>query len=79
MANTVNIHEAKSRLSELLALVERGQDVTIARAGKPIARLVAIGRGRKRKLGMLEGKVAIPAAIIEPLPPEVVALLAGDA
>ncbi|MBS0463141.1 MAG: type II toxin-antitoxin system Phd/YefM family antitoxin [Proteobacteria bacterium] len=79
MANTVNIHEAKSRLSELLALVERGQDVTIARAGKPIARLVAIGRGRKRKLGMLEGKVAIPATIIEPLPPEVVALLAGDA
>ncbi|MBS0456341.1 MAG: type II toxin-antitoxin system prevent-host-death family antitoxin [Proteobacteria bacterium] len=79
MANTVNIHEAKSRLSELLALVERGQDVTIARAGKPIARLVAIGRGRKRKLGMLEGKVAIPAAIIEPLPPDVVALLAGDA
>lgn len=79
MANTVNIHEAKSRLSELLAQVERGEDVTIARAGKPVARLVAIGRGRKRKLGMLEGKIAIPSAIGDPLPQDIVALLSGEA
>ncbi len=36
---TVNVHEAKSRLSELLERVERGEEVVIARAGKPVARL----------------------------------------
>ncbi len=36
---TVNVHEAKSRLSELLEKVEQGEEVVIARAGKPVARL----------------------------------------
>ena len=41
---SVNIHEAKTRLSELLARVEKGEEFTIARAGKPIARLIRIER-----------------------------------
>lgn len=40
-AQEVNIHEAKTRLSQLLAEVQRGGDVVIAKAGRPIARLVA--------------------------------------
>ncbi len=48
--DAVNIHEAKTHLSRLLARVERGGTVTIARAGIPIARLVPLGRtpGAKR-------------------------------
>lgn len=40
MADTINVAEAKAKLSELLARVEAGEEITIARAGKPIARLV---------------------------------------
>ena len=39
---TVNVQEAKTRLSDLLARVERGEEVVIARAGAPVARLVAV-------------------------------------
>jgi prevent-host-death family protein len=45
---TINIHEAKTRLSELLARVEEGEEFTIARAGKPIARLSRIARPIRR-------------------------------
>jgi prevent-host-death family protein len=46
----VNIHAAKTRLSQLVALVEAGERVTIARSGKPVARLVAVPRQTRRKL-----------------------------
>ncbi len=42
----VNVHEAKTNLSKLLARVEAGEQVTIGRAGKPIARLVPVPRKR---------------------------------
>ena len=45
---TVNIHEAKTTLSALLAEVERGEDVVIARKGKPVARLTRIETTRKK-------------------------------
>ena len=45
---TVNVHEAKTHLSRLLAQVEAGEDVVIARRGKPVARLV---RFRSRASG----------------------------
>jgi prevent-host-death family protein len=47
----VNVQEAKTRLSELLARVERGEEVVIARAGVPVARLVAIGGAPGRVFG----------------------------
>ena len=53
---TVNIHEAKTNLSKLLEQVEAGEEVVIARAGKPIARLVMYKQHPNRKLGLLEGK-----------------------
>ncbi|MGH7755654.1 MAG: type II toxin-antitoxin system Phd/YefM family antitoxin, partial [Vulcanimicrobiaceae bacterium] len=56
---TVNVHEAKTRLSALLAAVERGEDVVIARAGKPVARLLPF-RERGRPLGMDDGRISIP-------------------
>ncbi len=54
----VNIHEAKTRLSQLIADVERGDEVVIARAGKPAVRLVKVEPERKvlRKAGRLKGQ-----------------------
>lgn len=48
-----NVQEAKTRLSELLNLVERGEDVVIAKSGKPVARLVKIEPPSRRELGFL--------------------------
>ena len=55
----VNVHEAKTHLSRLLERVEAGEEVVIARAGKPVARLVAAEPERKprRELGFWEGKI----------------------
>ena len=46
----VNIHVAKTRLSQLVALAEKGERITIARAGKPVAQLVALSKPSRRKL-----------------------------
>jgi prevent-host-death family protein len=55
----VNIHEAKTRLSQLVADVENGEEVVIARAGKPVVRLVKEQPERKplRKAGRLKGQI----------------------
>ncbi len=47
---TVNIHAAKTRLSDLVARVEKGERITIARAGKPVAQLVPAPKVRRRSL-----------------------------
>ena len=53
-----NVSEAKAELSALLVLVENGEEVVIARAGKPIARLTLVGRlAEPRKPGALKGKI----------------------
>ena len=55
----VNTHEAKSRLSELLQRVEKGEDVLIARAGRPVARLTPVAR-QGRKPGYLSQEFRLP-------------------
>jgi len=58
MALTVNVHGAKTRLSDLLARAEAGEEILIARANKPVARLVPIvARPRQRALGLNAGWV----------------------
>lgn len=52
-ALVVNVHEAKTRLSELLARVERGEHVVIARAGKPVVHLIPV-QPRKLRTGLLD-------------------------
>ncbi len=47
---TVNIHAAKTRLSDLVARVEKGERITIARAGKPVAQLVPAPKARRSSL-----------------------------
>ena len=71
---TVNIHEAKTHLSRLLALVEAGEDVLIARSGVPIARLTSVQASTPRRvLGRDAGTFEVPEDFDEPLPPEVLA------
>lgn len=58
MAETVNIYDAKTQLSKLVARAEAGERITIARNGRPVAELgPASGITVKRELGVLAGKV----------------------
>ena len=66
---TVNIHEAKTQLSKLVAEVEAGVDVVLARAGKPVARIVRIGGpGQKRRFGAMKGRATTGEAFFADLP-----------
>lgn len=68
----VNIHEAKTHLSRLLARVAAGEEVIISKAGRPIARLVPIrARQARRVPGQDKGHIWIADDFDEPLPPEV--------
>ncbi len=54
----VNIHDAKTHFSELIAAVERGEEIVIARRGKPVARVSGCTRNQPEpKLGLFEGHV----------------------
>lgn len=71
MTVTVNIHEAKTHLSRLLSRVMAGEEIIIARAGKPVARLIPIGdRPATRVSGSAKGKVVIAPDFDAPLPDE---------
>jgi prevent-host-death family protein len=60
MTQTINIHEAKTRLSQLLQQVEEGDEIIISRANKPIAKLVAYReKAQQRRLGEARGMVEI--------------------
>ena len=65
---TVNVHEAKTHLSRLLAEVEAGQEVVIARNGTPVARLVPCQQRGKRQFGALKGRLVVPDSFFDPLP-----------
>ena len=67
----VNIHEAKTHLSRLLARVAAGEDIIIARAGRPVAKLVPLSPIKKtRGYGLLKGEFTVPDSFFEPLPEE---------
>ncbi len=76
----INIHEAKTHLSRLLDDVARGEEVVIAKAGKPVARIVPIKPARAaRKPGFLKGRIRISADFDAPLPEELLAAFEGKA
>lgn len=67
----VNIHQAKTQLSQLLRRVSAGEEVVIARAGKPIARLVPVEAAPRRLLGLDEGLFEVPDDFDAPLSDDV--------
>jgi len=75
---TVNIHEAKTHLSRLVEEVAAGAEVVIARAGRPVARLVPMGHAASaRKPGLLKGRVEVAEEFDSALPPAVLAQFYG--
>lgn len=68
---TVNIHEAKTHLSRLVEEAAEGEEIIIAKAGRPVARIVALPSDKPRKLGLLKGKFTIPDDFDAPLPDDV--------
>ncbi len=68
----VNVHEAKTRLSQLLAEVERGREVIVARNGKPVAKLVPFPAPAKKRLrlGTWKGRIWMSPDFDAPLSEE---------
>lgn len=67
----VDMHDAKTQLSRYIEWVEAGEEVIIAKAGKPVAVLMPVRRKGRRRLGLLDGKFKIPADFNAPLADEV--------
>lgn len=68
MSTQVNLYEAKTQLSALVERAARGEEIVIAKAGRPVARLVAVSpRTTPRKLGAWKGRVTIGPDFDEPL------------
>jgi prevent-host-death family protein len=60
---TVNIHEAKTNLSRLVERVSKGESVVIAKAGKPMVKLVPLDEGECRvtkRIGFMDGEIKVP-------------------
>ncbi len=67
--STVNIHEAKTHLSRLVDRAAAGEEITIARAGKPVAKLVPLSNAKQRvQFGTLAGILRVPDDFDAPLP-----------
>ena len=68
MDDIVSVHAAKTHLSQLLARVEAGEVITIARDKTPVAKLVPVVPKAKREFGVMRGKISIGPEFFEPLP-----------
>lgn len=78
MTVTVNIHEAKTHLSRLLSRVASGEQIVIARGGKPIAALVPLGAAAQdRTFGSARGRVTVSEDFDAPLPEDLLKGFAG--
>lgn len=69
----VNIYDAKTRLSQLVDQAAAGEDVVVARNGKPLVRITRLDPKRPIRFGVLKGKVRIAADFDAPLPDDVLA------
>ena len=77
-AAIINIHEAKTNLSRLVEEVALGNEIIIAKAGKPVARLVPLAPQKSTiRFDLLKGKVKIPRDFNAPLPAEIIRAFEG--
>ena len=75
---TVNVHEAKTNLSRLLTQVESGEEIIIARNGKPVARLVPVQKPARSQPDVFKGKFVLLDCFFDPLPEEELKAWEGD-
>jgi prevent-host-death family protein len=66
----IGVHEAKTNFSKLLRRVAAGEEIVIARGGKPVARLVPVDTTSNRQLGRDVGLFEVPEGFNAPLPPD---------
>ncbi|HSX37809.1 MAG TPA: type II toxin-antitoxin system Phd/YefM family antitoxin [Chlamydiales bacterium] len=75
---TVNMHEAKTHFSKLVDSVIKGNEIVIAMAGKPVARLTPIEKKPKRRPGALKGKIKVAKDFDAPLPEDMISDFEGS-
>jgi prevent-host-death family protein len=71
MASTYNMHEAKTHLSRLAERAADGEEIVIARNGRPLARLVPMPERRTRALGLARGRIDLGEDFDAPLPSDI--------
>jgi len=74
---TFNVHDAKTHFSRLLDRVAQGEEIIIAKSGRPVAKLVRV-TAEPRKPGRLKGRIRIGPDFDEPLPGEILAAFRGE-
>ncbi len=80
MAQAVNLYEAKTNLSQLVERAAAGEEIIIAKAGRPLARLVSLKLSDKPRIpGLLKGQISIALDFDAPLPDEIVQAFRGEA
>jgi len=72
-----NVHDAKTHLSRLLDRVAQGEEIVIAKSGRPVAKLVRVAV-EPRKPGRLKGRIQVGPDFDEPLPDEILAAFRGE-
>ncbi len=75
--STFNVHDAKTHLSRLLERVEQGEEVIIAKSGRPVAKLVRIS-AEPRRPGRLKGRIRMEDDFDDPLPEEILKAFRGE-
>ncbi|MEJ1158085.1 type II toxin-antitoxin system Phd/YefM family antitoxin [Prosthecomicrobium sp. N25] len=73
----VNLYEAKTHLSDLVEQAAGGEEIVIAKAGKPVARLVALETRPQRKFGFMKGEIRMAEDFDAPLPDDLPDLFEG--
>ena len=77
--DTVNIYDAKTRLSQLVDKAASGVDVVVSRNGKPLARITRLAAPKREiRFGLLQGQLNVPEDFDAPLPDEVLAGFEGS-
>jgi prevent-host-death family protein len=72
-----NVHEAKTHFSRLLDRVAQGEEIIIAKSGRPVAKLIRVSV-EPRKPGRLKGRIRIGPDFDEPLPEEILTVFRGE-
>lgn len=79
MSIAVNLYEAKTQLSSLVERASAGEEIIIAKAGRPIARLVSLKTQTEPRVpGLLKGQIRIGADFDDPLPEETAKIFRGE-
>lgn len=80
MGSIVNLYEAKTHLSQLVERASAGEEIIIAKAGRPVARLMPLPAPRApRTPGAFKGQIHVADDFDDPLPPDILAAFSGDA